>query len=205
MTMQRIRGLFCFILSGLLLLTLCEQANAATREEPLDRIIATVNNSVITQSQLDKALANIKLSLRGTSETPPDAATLRKQVLDQLINNQLQLQAAKTAGITVTEKEIDNALQMIAKQNKFSVDELYRQVTAQGMTRKEYRKELRNEITLQKVEQQAVGNTVTLTADEMKKSDAEKRDIWNHKFEKALEKWISLLRSQATITLHTGA
>jgi peptidyl-prolyl cis-trans isomerase SurA len=87
--------------------------------------------------------------------------------LEQLITKRLQLQVAKQAGINVTDTDLDSAIGNIAKQNNMTTSILYERLTQEGMTAKDYRSEIREQITLQKLQQQEVVNRVTITPEEV--------------------------------------
>src|SRR5690348_12120221 len=67
----------------------------------LDKVVVVLNNSVITQTELNDAMTKTKKQLTGTQTPLPAADVLRKQVLDQLINRKLQLDLAQQANIHI--------------------------------------------------------------------------------------------------------
>jgi peptidyl-prolyl cis-trans isomerase SurA len=159
--------LYSLLISSLLLFVHPSYAKTAKQEESLDNIVAVINDMVITQTELNEVIDRTKKQMAATNTPIPPEAALHKQVLDQLINRKLQMQIAEQAGVKVSDTEVDNAIKKIAAQNKLSVTELYEQVTKQGMTQADYRKELREEILLQQVQQQAVGPHITITPQEV--------------------------------------
>ncbi|MBV8803097.1 MAG: peptidylprolyl isomerase [Gammaproteobacteria bacterium] len=133
----------------------------------LDKIVVVLNNSVITQTELNEALTKAKNQLIGTQTPLPAEDILRKQVLDQLINRKLQLDLAQQANIQINDKEIDKAVETIATRNHISTENLYASVANQGLSRTEYRQELHDEMTIQKVQQDAVASKITITPQEV--------------------------------------
>lgn len=142
-------------------------AAAHSGEQPLDKIVAVVNEDVITESEFQKALSMIKMQLSQQSTPMPSDKVLRKQVLDQLINKKLQLQVASQSGVNVADDEINSAIQRIAEQNNVSVTLLLSRVNQEGMSTTDYRNELHDQILLQKLQQQEVVNHVTITPEEV--------------------------------------
>jgi peptidyl-prolyl cis-trans isomerase SurA len=140
---------------------------ATSNGQSLDRIVAIVNDTPITQSELDDTIATVKrqMAAAGTA-VPPDSA-LRKQIIQQLIDRKIQLQLAEQAGIKVDDAKLDGAIRHIAETNKASVAELYEQVKNQGMSVEDYRKELREQIIIQELQQQQVGAKITITPQEV--------------------------------------
>lgn len=135
--------------------------------ESLDRIIATVNDAVITQSDLQKMIGQIKKQFSANNMAQPPADVLNKQVLDQVINKKLQIQAAEQAGINVSEEDVTKAINVIASQNKVTVAQLTEKIGEQGMSFAEYRKEIHDEIQMQQIQQQEVGSKITITPQEV--------------------------------------
>ena len=92
---------------------------------------------------------------------------LRKQVLDQLINKKLQLEVADQAGIDVSEQELDNAIQSIAKKNRMTTDELYSELAKRGVDKEEYRRDIYNEYTIHQIQQKAIASRITVSEEEV--------------------------------------
>ena len=142
-------------------------AHAKANEESLDQIVAVVNDDVVTTSELNHSLASVKLQIAQEHVSEPSEAVLKKQVLDQLINKKLQLQMAKQAGIQVTEDDLDKTITRIASQNHISSAELYQHLNSEGMSTADYRNEMRDQLTLTKLQQQEVVSRITVTPQEI--------------------------------------
>lgn len=142
-------------------------AFATIKAEPLDRIVAIINDKVITASELNEAIAAIKKQSKNSNVSLPPKEALHKQVLDQLINKKLQLELAEHAGIKISPSDVDNAIRTIATNNKLSMSDVFKKVAEQGMTEKEYRKEIHEELTLEKIQQQALGPKLAITPQEV--------------------------------------
>ncbi len=155
-------------LALLLVMLLSQIAHPALADDSIDRIVATVNETVVTQSELDKSMSTAKKQILASRVSLPPEDILRKQVLDQLINRKLQLQLAEQANINATEEDIDRAVNQIAHDNGISPQFLYKKVALQGgMTRDEYRKELHEEITIQKMQQQELMGKINVVPQEI--------------------------------------
>lgn len=142
-------------------------AQAKSSGQSLDQIVAIVNDDVITKSEFDHSLDIVKIQIAQQNIPAPGEKILHKQVLDQLVNKRLQLQIAKQAGIEVSDTDLDRAIDTIAKQNNLTMSLLYDRLTQEGMSVKDYRHEIREQITLQKLQQQEVVNRVTVSPDEI--------------------------------------
>jgi peptidyl-prolyl cis-trans isomerase SurA len=140
---------------------------AKTPAQPLDRIVAVVNKTIITQSELEEALHKIKQQLSATHTPLPPATILGQQVLDQLINRKLQLDLAEQAGIQVDNADVTKAINSIAHSNHITADRLYAEVSHQGLNKMEYRKEIQDEITINRIQQQMIGSKIVISPQEV--------------------------------------
>lgn len=125
--------------------------NAQT--QPVDRIAAVVNEDVILQSELDRAIANITAQYAGNPGQLPPHEVLAKQVLERLVLTRLQVARAQESGIRVSDQEVDQAVGNIAQQNNMTPDQLRAQVAKDGLSLAEFRNTLRDEITIQRLKQ----------------------------------------------------
>lgn len=146
---------------------LCFGSVAYAGEQPLDATVAVVNDDIITQSDLTTAMESAKMQIAQQNMPEPSDNVLHKQVLDQLINKKLQIQAAHQAGLEVTDDELEKAVSTIADRNHLSVNQLYTQLTAEGMTASNYRTELRDQILIEKLQQQEVAGKIAVSPQEI--------------------------------------
>ena len=148
-------------------LTLASNTVAKPQKQSLDQMIAIINDDVITRTELNRSIVAAKAQISQENLPMPADSILKKQVLDQLINKKLQLQLAKQANIQITDEEISKAIANIAKQNNISVSELYQHVNSEGMSTDEYRNEIRDQMTLQRLQQQEIAGKITITEHEI--------------------------------------
>jgi peptidyl-prolyl cis-trans isomerase SurA len=152
--MNKIVALACLFLAGLGI-TSSVSAQLASKE-PLDRIVAIAEDDVILQSDLDRAVANVTAQYRNNPQQLPPHDVLEKQVLDSLIMLRLQVQRAQTTGIRVSDADVDQAMQRVAENNKITVQQLRAGLAQQGMDFDEFRKTLREQIMVQRLQQRVV-------------------------------------------------
>ena len=112
----------------------------------LDSVVAVVNNNVILQSEVNEVLRNVKAST--DPQNLPDDKTLKQQIIDRLINENLILQQAKKLNITVSEEDITATIKSIAAKNNMTVDELRSYLASVGMSYSSYRNKISNEILI---------------------------------------------------------
>ncbi|WP_131782201.1 peptidylprolyl isomerase [Legionella gresilensis] len=140
---------------------------AFTFAEPLDRVVAIVNDSVITASELNTQVETLRQQILAKKVELPSENVLKKQVLQHLINIDLQLQLAKQHNITVDNAELNDAIAKIAEQNNLSLSQLREAVQQQGLTWQRYRENLRKEIIMARLQQKAVGKDVKVTPEQV--------------------------------------
>lgn len=114
--------------------------------EIADRIVAVVNDSAITLSELNIATAGLGDIKGDDKEKRKKIIETKSKVLDQLIEKKLVEQAANKAGITVSEKEIDNTIEDVKRQNNIGQEDLLSALAKNGLTFKEYRGQLKDQI-----------------------------------------------------------
>jgi len=128
---------------------------------------AIVNGEVITQTDIDHRLALILISSPG--RIPPEQLDeLRQQVLRNLIDETLQIQAAKADKINVTDADIDRTLVRVAKDNNQTPEQLAELLKARGSSIKSIRRQIQGEIAWGRLQQKRIESTVSVGEDEVK-------------------------------------
>lgn len=130
--------------------------------QPLDRVVAVVNDDVITSSELDAQIDLLKKQISAKNMQLPPEKVLRKQVLQHLIDINLQLQLAKRNDITVDATDLDEAIAKIAEQNKLSVTQLREEISKQGLPWDTFRDNIRKELLIARLQQKAVGQDIVI-------------------------------------------
>lgn len=157
------RLLACLLVSAALLAAPLHAQQAAPSSQPLDRIAAVVNEDVILQSELDRAVGNITAQYAKNPEKLPPHDVLQRQVLERLILVRLQVARAAENGIRVGDQEVDAAIANIARQNNMSEDQLRAQLAQQGQTLPELRDSIRDEITIQHLRQSFAQSRISVS------------------------------------------
>jgi len=142
--------------------------HAATEPmEELDAIVAVVNDDILMRSELEAEMRSIEARLEAKGTPLPPRSVLARQVLEKLISNRLQLQAAKRAGIRVDDATLNRALQRIAKRNGLTLGQLRETLEQEGMDFKTFREDTRRQILLARLRNQAVINKINVTDSEI--------------------------------------
>jgi parvulin-like peptidyl-prolyl isomerase len=132
----------------------------------LDRVVATVNNDVITWSELRKSIAlENKALLSGLTDSDKEQKIkeIEKPFLNNLIDVKLQLQEAVRLGFTVSPPETNEAINDIKRKFNLTDESLHEYLKADGFTLKEYRSRLREQILLSKVIRYEIMDTILVT------------------------------------------
>ncbi|MCL9780560.1 peptidylprolyl isomerase SurA [Vibrio sp. S4M6] len=132
------------ILSCLLAPFTMSVANAQPVE--LNKVVVIVNKGVILQSDVDTAMKMLKLNAKESDQTLPSDKLLKKQVIDKLILDKIQQQEAKRLGIQINDKQLDAAMEDIAKSKKLTLKQLITTVQNAGISYPTFRNEIRHEI-----------------------------------------------------------
>ena len=145
--------------SPLLALALGLVAGAA-RAEPIDRIVAVVNDSVVLQSELDRALQIGRKQLAERKIALPSEEVLRTQVLERLVLTRVQTQRAQDAGIRVDDRELNEVLGNIAAQNKMTPAQFIEAVKKEGIEYPALREQIRDEVTISRLRSREIEHRV---------------------------------------------
>jgi peptidyl-prolyl cis-trans isomerase SurA len=139
----------------------------AQQVQPLDRIVAVVDEDVILQSELDLALNNVLAQYAGREDQLPPREILQRQVLERLVLVHLQTARAGEMGVRVGDEEIDNAISNIAAQNRLTPDQLRQQLTSDGMSYDDFRRSLRDELLSQRLRQRFAQTRISVSEAEV--------------------------------------
>lgn len=133
----------------------------------LDRIVAIVDQTVITEQELDNRMRTLvtQLNKQGT-ELPPENI-LRKQILERLISDTLQLQYAAQTGLKVDDNQLDKTIERIAEQNKMTLAQFSDALSNDGISMQKFRADIRNEITIARLREREIESRVNVSESEI--------------------------------------
>ncbi len=137
----------------------------------LERVVAVVNDYVILQSELDARLVPMRAEaeqIADPAERKRRLAKLASQVLDEMVNEQLIVQAAEQAKIEVDSSEVQAALDQIKEENKLDDAGLQQALAAQGYTLANYKLDLRRQLMRLRAINQLVSPKVQVTDEDVR-------------------------------------
>lgn len=164
-----------------------------------DFIVAVVNSEPITNQQVSAEAERIRRDLLAQRQTVPTDPELRRLVLERMINERAQLQLAQQMGIKVDDPSIDQAEQMVASQNRLTVEQLRRKAAQDGMDAQQLRDQLRDQLMLTRLREREVEPRVRV-------SDADVEQYLSEQQERATDQTSQLLNmAQLLVAVPEGA
>jgi peptidyl-prolyl cis-trans isomerase SurA len=134
-----------------------------SRIVPVDRIVAVVNDEVITQNDLNERVVLVAGQFQRQGGQLPPADVLSRQLLERMINDLVQVQLAKETGIRVDDATLDRTIARIAQENKLSVRDFRAALERDGIKYPRFREDIRNEIVVARLREREVDNTIIVT------------------------------------------
>ncbi len=133
----------------------------------VDRIVAVVNNEVITNGELAEQMAMIARNLQKAGTALPPQDVMQKQLLERMINDLVQVQEAKETGIRVDDSTLDKTLQRIADENNVSMTEFRRLLEQDGITWQKFREDIRGQVVMSRLREREVEGNIAVTEAEV--------------------------------------
>ncbi|MDD2832694.1 MAG: peptidylprolyl isomerase [Methylotenera sp.] len=133
----------------------------------MDRIVAVVDQEVITEQELESRISTLTAQLKKQGTELPDENILRRQVLERLISDALQLQHAAQTGLKVDDNQLDKTIERIAEQNKMTISEFSEALNQDGISIRKFRADIRNEITIARLREREVESRINVTESEI--------------------------------------
>ena len=140
--------------------------NAAV--QPLDRVVAIVDNDVVMQSQLNQRVHEVQQTIAKRGGGVPPTSALEQQVLERLIVENLQLQIGERSGIRITDEELNQAIGTIAQRNGMSLDQFRAALARDGLSFDDAREQVKREMIISRVRQRRVAERIQVSEQEVK-------------------------------------
>ena len=182
-------------------LALALAASIASAQTPTlqagDYIAAVVNQDVVAASEVVQRTERLRQEARQRGEVMPETAGLRKQALDALIEERVQITYARDSGQRVDEPELDRVVANVAAQNKLTMAQLLERLKQDGTDYKSFRENLRDQMLTERVREREVQGRIKI-------SDAEV-DAYLDKKRAALEQGGQINLAQVLVSVPEGA
>ncbi|MEN1727045.1 MAG: peptidylprolyl isomerase [Pseudomonadota bacterium] len=131
---------------------------SAQEPRPVDRIVALVEDDVILQSELDEAIVRLERQAAAAGERIPPRSVIEEQMLERLVLTRLEVLRAESTGIRVSDLDVDQALQQVARQNNLDMTRLRQAIESDGVDFSEFRRSIREEIMSSRLRQRVVNS-----------------------------------------------
>ena len=133
----------------------------------IDRIVALVEQTVITEKELNDRIKTLVNQLNKQKIEIPPTDVLQKQMLERMVLEKLQISFAQQTGLKVEDALLDKTIERIAEQNKLDLAEFKKALASEGMSFRRFREDLRNEILLSRLKEREVDSKLSITEAEV--------------------------------------
>ncbi len=158
------------ILLVLVALLLGAHAQAAPQDRPgrlVDRIVAVVDEDVITWNELQAAVEDVRRQLRARGIPPPPTDVLQRQVLEREIVRRIQLQLAERLRVRVSDSEMVATLNRIARDNGMTIEQLHDTLVAEGIDYPRYVQRLKEDMIIARLQRREVLSRIQVSEREV--------------------------------------
>jgi len=153
--------------------------------EFLDGVAAIVNEGVVLKTQLYEQLEMIRANAERQGLQLPPTDILEDQVLERLIVTEIQLQRADRIGLNISDEMLNQSIAGIAAQNNIAFEDMPRLLAEEGLDYAEFRRSLRDEITVSQLQRIEVGQSINVSEREIEEciADLEGNVVVNSEYE----------------------
>lgn len=190
-------------------LTAMAQDYQPLQRQPLDRIVAIVNEQAVMQSRLDERMAQVRSQISAQGQELPPEGRLREHLLEQIILEEIQLQMAADAGLGIDDTTLNRQVRQIAESNGMTLDQFADALEADGLSVAVVREEIRREMVLRELHQRQIGGRVNVSDREVERfidqqggnvsTDQARQMIFQRKANEALDTWLQEIRAEAYV------
>jgi len=153
--------------------------------EFIDGVAAIVNEGIVLKSEFNKQLETIRERATEQGVPLPPADVLEEQILERLILKEIQLQRAARIGLQISDAALNDSIRMIAEQNGGRIEDMPELLAKDGIEYSEFRRSLREEITLEQLRRIEVGRSINVSEREVAQciADLEGNVVVNSEYE----------------------
>ncbi|MGB5991700.1 MAG: SurA N-terminal domain-containing protein [Desulfobacterales bacterium] len=168
----RINSIYCIIYTLFFCMFGYPLIINARSAEIVDRIVAVVNDDVITLIELKGSLKPYTEKIRSLGYPPEKEQELlfkvRKDMLDRLINQKIEDQEIKRSKVEISEEQIDQTIERIKETNYLTDEQIRAALAKDGLTMEEYRKQIKSEILRTRLVNLKVKSKIVITKEDVK-------------------------------------
>ncbi|MDB5930133.1 MAG: PpiC-type peptidyl-prolyl cis-trans isomerase [Polaromonas sp.] len=142
-------------------------APAVATQRQADFIVVVVNSEPITNSEVRAKLMRAEQQLQQQGIALPPRSELVPQLIERMVSDKAQLQAAKESGLKIDDNAVETGIQTVARQNQIAVEELRRRLKADGIDYEQFRSDIRDELLISRLRQREVDSRVAVSEQEI--------------------------------------
>jgi peptidyl-prolyl cis-trans isomerase SurA len=150
---------------------------APRTSRPIDRIVAVVNDEVITANELRSRTRLAEAQLRRQKIQAPAADVLERQVLERMIVDRAQIHLARETGVRVDDATVNATIGRIAESNGLTVQVMRQRLEADGVPFARFREDVRQDIILNRLREREVDSKIQITDSELDNFIAEQSGV----------------------------
>ncbi len=155
------------LISSLVTLSVFSFSTYADTIIKLDRIVAIVDKQAITEQELETKVQTVSDQLEKQGKQLPESRILRKQILERLIVDSIQLQLAEERGIKVNDVQLEKTIERIAEQNQMTIEAFIDALSNDGVYYPVFREDMRNEITIARLKEAEINSRINISEGEV--------------------------------------
>lgn len=196
-----------------------QDASEAPRQplgrQQLDRIVAVVNEGAIMASQLEDRVAQARQQLIAREVARPPEEALRRQVLERMIVEEIQLQRAREANLSIDDTELNRQVRAVAESNGMTLEQFADALEADGLSLSVVREQIRRELLMRQLQQRQVASRVSISEREVERyleqqgagasRDQARQALFQRKVNDELDAWLQEIRAQAFVDIRLEA
>ena len=158
------RAISFSVLTGVFM-TVSLQASASAKL--LDRVAVIINDDVIMKSQVEQRFDAVLKNVKRKNAKAPNSDEIVKQVVEQLILENIQMQIAERAGVRIDDNTLNKTMERIAKKNNMTLSEFQETLIKEGSSYQDAREQVRREMITTRVREGSVGRRIKVTNQEI--------------------------------------
>lgn len=186
----------------------------AQQREPLDRIAVVVNEGAVMVSELNDRIEQTRMQLQTRGIETPPTQVLSEQVTERLILEEIQLQRAQEANLSVDPTELNRQLRAVAEGNGLSLEQFADRLEADGLSLGVVREQVRREMLMRELQQREVAGRVNLSEREVDRfieqqgngisREQARQELFQRKVNGEMETWLQEIRAEAFVDERLG-